>query len=122
MTTILIIDDNPLHKKIMGDFLQAAGYHMLDADDAETGLDMAASERPDLILMDLQLPNMDGLTATRILKNDTRLRHIPVIALTAQAMQGDRERALRAGCDAYISKPFDLYEFTACVRDLLKTV
>ncbi|GMR00166.1 MAG: response regulator [Zetaproteobacteria bacterium] len=102
---ILIIEDNPTNMKLVSLLVEKAGYSILTASEAETGIAMARKEHPDLILMDIQLPGIDGLTATSILKGDVATRDIPVIALTAFAMDGDREKMLAGGCDGYITKP-----------------
>lgn len=104
-SSILIIEDNDSNLKLATFILEAVGHTVLAAQDAETGLTMARSEAPDLILMDIQLPGMDGLEATKLLKGDSALRAIPVIALTALAMKGDEDRIRAAGCDGYIAKP-----------------
>ncbi|MBC7605234.1 MAG: response regulator [Ramlibacter sp.] len=113
MAHILIIEDNAANMKLAVLLLENAGHTSLSAADAETGLTMARSSRPDLILMDIQLPGMDGLAATVLLKNDPVTAGIPVLALTAMAMKEDREKTRLAGCDAYIAKPLrylELYE------------
>ncbi len=107
---ILIVEDNPDNRTLISDILLALNYEVVEATDGEQGVARAVQERPDLILMDLSLPQMDGWTATRHIKGNPALTHIPIIALTAHAMVGDRERALEAGCDDYISKPIDLRE------------
>ena len=107
---ILIVEDNPDNRTLLTDILTALEYTVIEATDGEQGVAKATEERPDLILMDLSLPQMDGWTATRHIKANAALAHIPVIALTAHAMIGDREKALEAGCDDYISKPIDLHE------------
>jgi two-component system cell cycle response regulator DivK len=110
---ILIIEDNPANMKLACFLLQKAGHTALCASDAETGLTLARAELPDLILMDIQLPAMDGLEATALIKQDPATAAIPVIALTAMAMKVDQAKSEVAGCDAYISKPLrykDLYE------------
>ncbi len=104
---ILVIEDNPINMELITDLLNVTGYRVLQAGDAETGITLARTERPALILMDISLPGMDGLTATRILKQDPITRDIPVVALTAHAMKGDKEKILAAGCTDYISKPID---------------
>jgi two-component system cell cycle response regulator len=104
---ILIIDDNPQNLKLARVLLARDGYHIETADDAEQALALLERFAPQLILMDLQLPGMDGLTLTRRLKADPARAHIPIVAVTAYAMKGDEARALEAGCDAYISKPID---------------
>ena len=95
--------------------LQSAGHTVITAVDAEAGLTLARGERPDLILMDIQLPGMDGLEATSLLKLDVATRAIPVIALTALAMKGDEDRIRAAGCDGYIAKPMGIHEFLAAI-------
>ncbi|MBF0317963.1 MAG: response regulator [Nitrospirae bacterium] len=117
---ILIIEDNPLNMKLASDVLRRQGYTVLQATDADTGINIAIQERPDLILMDIQLPGMDGLAATRLLKNNETTKQIKIIALTAFAMKGDEERMIEAGCDAYVSKPIRYKEFLATVESLLK--
>lgn len=107
---ILVVEDNMDNMTLIIDVLQSLDYEVLQATDGEQGVALAETEVPDLILMDLSLPRMDGWTATRAIKAEDSLRHIPVIALTAHAMVGDRERALDAGCDDYISKPINLQE------------
>jgi CheY-like chemotaxis protein len=104
---ILIVDDNPQNLKLARILLTGEGYDVRTAIDAEQALDVLASFAPRLILMDLQLPTMDGLTLTRLLKKDPRHAHIFVVALTAYAMKGDAEKALAAGCDGYVTKPID---------------
>jgi len=118
MTTILVVEDHPLNMKLARKLLTSAGYRVLGASDAESGLSVAREMHPDLILMDIQLPGMDGMEATRIIKSVPELRMIPVIALTALAMQGDEQRMLACGCDDYISKPLRperLFEKVAAV-------
>lgn len=117
--TILIIEDNPMNTKLVRDLLQASGYRTLEVETAPAGLEVARRERPDLILMDIELPGVDGLEATRMLKSDPLTRDIPVIAVTAYAMKGDREKALAAGCDDYVSKPIDIRFLLERVRALL---
>ena len=116
MARILVIEDSPTNMMLTVDILEHAGHIVLQAERADTGLDIAAHDAPDLILMDIQLPDMDGMTATRILKADPRTAKVPVIALTASAMKGDRERILEAGCDGYIEKPIRYKEFLAEVE------
>ena len=96
--------------------LESAGHSVINATDAEAGLTLARDEQPQLILMDIQLPGMDGLEATRLLKQDDATRGIPVIALTALAMKGDEQRILAAGCDGYIAKPLDYKDFLASIK------
>lgn len=116
---ILVVEDNRDNMILITDVLVSLSYAVIQATDGEQGLQKAASERPDLILMDLSLPRMDGWTATRRLKANVDLQHIPIIALTAHAMMGDRERALEAGCDDYISKPINLPELRKKLTSLL---
>lgn len=117
--TVLIIEDNALNHKLVRDLLRAAGYRTLEAQNAADGLELARREKPDLILMDIELPGMDGLEATRILKADPVTAGIPVLAVTAYAMKGDEEKALAAGCDAYMAKPIEIRRFLEMVRHLL---
>ena len=115
MARILVVEDNADNMLLTVMLLQSVGHEVLTAVDAEAGLTLARQERPDLILMDVQLPGMDGLAATALLKADLATRAIPVIALTALAMKGDEERILAAGCDGYIAKPMRMHEFLATV-------
>lgn len=119
MARVLVIEDNAANMKLATLLLHNAGHVVLCAVDAETGLTLARAERPDLILMDLQLPGMDGLAATAILKRDVATAGIPVIALTALAMKEDRAKSQEAGCDAYIAKPLRYQELYAAVDTLL---
>ena len=105
--TILVVDDNPTNLKLVSDLLEFEGYEITRAEDAEQGQALLNNRLPDLILMDIALPGMDGLSLTRLLKADKRTRRIPIIALTAFAMKGDEEKALSAGCDAYLTKPIN---------------
>jgi two-component system, cell cycle response regulator DivK len=115
MAKILIIEDNPTNMSLTVFLLESAGHSVLTAADAEAGLTLARSELPNLILMDIQLPGMDGLEATALLKKDELTRTIPVIALTALAMKGDEERIRAAGCDGYIAKPMRYQELRATI-------
>jgi two-component system cell cycle response regulator DivK len=119
MARILIVEDNPANMKLATLLLHKAGHTALCAVDAETGLTLARAERPELILMDVQLPGMDGLAATALLKKDPATAAIPVIALTAMAMKEDREKTKAAGCDAYIAKPLRYQELFAAIDALL---
>ena len=119
MARVLIIEDNPANMKLASLLLLNAGHTVLSAVDAEAGLTMARAERPDLILMDIQLPGMDGLAATALLKRDPATAVIPVIALTAMAMKEDQEKSQVAGCDAYIAKPLRYQELYAAIDNLL---
>jgi two-component system cell cycle response regulator DivK len=116
---ILVIEDNVSNMTLATFLLESAGHTVLAATDAEAGLAAARAERPDLILMDVQLPGMDGLQATALLKAGTETSSIPVIALTALAMKGDAERIRSAGCDGYIAKPIAYKEFLATVTRFL---
>jgi len=122
MATILIVEDNVTNMKLSTFLLESADYTVLAATNAESGLTLAREARPDLILMDIQLPGMDGLEATAMLKADEATRRIPVIALTALAMKGDEERILAAGCDGYIAKPLDYKDFLARIKARLATL
>src|SRR5437667_5282270 len=104
---ILIIEDNLLNLELATDLLEANGFAVVQAQNAEMGLRLAREISPDLVLMDLSLPGMDGLQATQALKSDPLTRHLMVIALTAHAMKGDSEITLQAGCDGYLTKPID---------------
>jgi CheY-like chemotaxis protein len=117
---ILVVEDNLDNITLIADVLSSLDYDVLQAMDGEQGVLLASSERPDLILMDLSLPRMDGWTATRQIKANPELREIPVIALTAHAMVGDRERALEAGCDDYVTKPINLRELAQKLAQFLR--
>jgi two-component system cell cycle response regulator DivK len=119
MAKILIVEDNPANMRLSTLLLRNAGHDMLCALDAETALTMARTELPDLILMDIQLPGIDGLAATALLKQDAATAAIPIIALTAMAMKADQEKSQIAGCDAYIAKPLRYKELYAAVDSLL---
>ena len=109
--TVLVIEDNALNMKLVRTLLQLGKYRVLEAIDAETGIQMAREHQPDLILMDIQLSGMDGLSATRIIKEDQALKDIAVVALTSYAMQGDERKAIEAGCTGYIPKPIKTRSF-----------
>ncbi len=117
--TILIIEDDPRNLTLFRDLLQISGYSTIEASDGKQGIELAKAKKPDLILMDIQMPGMDGLEATRILKADATTSNIPVIALTAYAMKGDKERILEAGCDGYLAKPINTDEFLKEVAEYL---
>ena len=104
--TILVVEDQEDNRQILRDLLGSAGFLMIEAHDGEQALTVARSQRPDLILMDIQLPLVDGYEATRNIKRDPELRHIPVVAVTSYALSGDEQRARQAGCDAYVAKPY----------------
>jgi two-component system cell cycle response regulator DivK len=115
MATVLVVEDNADNLKLATFLLQSAGHTVLSATDAEAGLALARSQHPHLILMDIQLPGMDGLEATGLLKADHSTSSIPVVALTALAMKGDEERIRAAGCDGYIGKPMRYKEFLTAI-------
>ncbi|MEP6990438.1 MAG: response regulator [bacterium] len=115
MATVLVVEDNATNMALSVFLLESVGHTVLGAADAEIGLTMARERHPDLILMDIQLPGMNGLEATALLKSDDTTRSIPVIALTALAMKGDEERIRAAGCDGYIAKPMRYKDFLATV-------
>ena len=119
MARILIVEDNAANMKLAILLLQRAGHSVLCAADAEAGLTMARADLPDLILMDIQLPGMDGLAATALLKQDPVTSAIPIIALTAMAMREDRERSELAGCDGYVTKPLRYQQLYALIDALL---
>lgn len=119
---ILIVEDNDLNLKLVRALLLPSGYQVLEASDAETGIRLTRDHRPDMILMDIQLPGMDGLQATRIIKNDPELKEILVVALTSFAMKGDKDLALKAGCDGYITKPIDTRSFIRTIENKLATI
>lgn len=119
MARILIIEDNPANMKLVSLLLNNVGHTLFCANDAETGLTLTRMHRPDLILMDIQLPGMDGLAATALLKQDPDTAAIPIIALTAMAMKEDQEKTRVAGCDAYIAKPLRYKELYETINSLL---
>jgi two-component system cell cycle response regulator DivK len=119
MGLVLIVEDNPANMKLAKFLLESVGHTVVSAVDAEAGLSLARSARPDLILMDIQLPGMDGLEAIGLLKSNEATRAIPVIALTALAMKGDEERIRAAGCDGYIAKPIRYQEFLVTIAGQL---
>ena len=117
--TVLVIEDNEMNMKLARSLLQIGNYSVLEAVDAEVGIQMAREHHPDLIMMDIQLPGMDGLAATREIKNDPAMKDISIVALTSYAMQGDEEKARDAGCAGYISKPIDTRSFLETVGKFL---
>jgi two-component system cell cycle response regulator DivK len=119
MAKVLVVEDNPANMKLTSLLLHSAGHSVLGALDAETALRLAHEQGPDLILMDIQLPGMDGLAATALLKQDPATASIPIIALSALAMKADEERSQTAGCDAYIVKPLRYKELYAVMENLL---
>ena len=116
---VLIVEDNELNMKLFHDLLDAQGYETLQTREGLQALGLARAHRPDLILMDIQLPEISGLEVTKWLKEDDELAHIPVIAVTAFAMKGDEERIRQGGCEAYISKPISVIHFMDTVRKYL---
>ena len=119
MARILVIEDNATNMKLAVLLLQREGHEVLEAADAEAGIRLAREQLPQLVLMDLQLPGMDGLAASRLLKADAFTRDIRIVALTALAMNGDRDRVEAAGCDGYIAKPFHYKEFLKLVGEMV---
>jgi two-component system cell cycle response regulator DivK len=118
--TILIVEDNDLNMKLFVDVLEGAGYRVLQSGEGVAGFQLARAERPDLIVMDIQLPAISGLEVTRWLKEDPELRHIPVVAVTAYAMKGDKARMLEGGCEAYLAKPISVTSFLETIRRLIE--
>ncbi len=117
--TVLIVEDNELNMKLFNDLLDAHGYKTLQTRDGMEALDIAREKKPDLILMDIQLPEVSGLEVTKWLKEDDHLRGIPVVAVTAFAMKGDEEKIREGGCEAYISKPISVAQFLDTVRKFI---
>ena len=119
MAKVLVVEDNAANMTLATFLLESAGHTVLKASDAETGVALGGAEQPDLILMDIQLPGMDGLKATALLKADPTTRDIPVIALSAHALAGEREKALAAGCNEFDTKPIEFDRLVATVRRIL---
>jgi two-component system cell cycle response regulator DivK len=116
---ILVVEDQEDLRGILRDLLVSSGYEMLEAGDGRAGVDMAKAEKPDLILMDIQMPVMDGYDATRAIKGEPDLNPIPIVAVSSFAMKGDEEKARAAGCDHYITKPYSPMQLLKLVRSLL---
>ncbi len=116
---ILMIEDQEDNRRILRDLLTSAGYEMIEAVTGEEGVAAAETHRPDLILMDIQLPGLDGYEAARRIKANSALRHIPIIAVTSYALSGDDVKALEAGCDGYVTKPFSPRALLAKIREYL---
>lgn len=116
---VLIVEDNAANRLLMVDILKVHGYEVLEAKDGQEGIRLARELRPDLILLDMQMPVLDGIEAARILKSDPETRHIKILAVTSFAMKGDRERILAAGVDEYMAKPIDTRQLPIFVRRLL---
>ena len=114
--TVLIVEDNELNMKLFNDLLEAHGYATVQTRNGMEAIDLVRLHRPDLILMDIQLPEVSGLQVTQWIKNDEELKHIPVIAITAFAMKGDEEKIRQGGCEAYLSKPISVAKFLETVR------
>ena len=117
---ILVVEDHEDNRQILRDLMASADLKMIEAWDGEAALTVAAAERPDLILMDIQLPGIDGYEVTRRLKADPMLRHIPIIAVTSYALSGDEEKARAAGCDGYVAKPFSPRKLLEKIREYLR--
>ena len=117
---VLVVEDNELNMKLFNDLLESQGYEVIQTRDGLSALDLARAHRPDLIIMDIQLPEVPGTDVIKWLKEDESLRHIPVIAVTAFAMKGDQERIRESGCEAYMSKPITVTEFLETVRRFLE--
>ncbi len=117
---ILIVEDNPIHMKLMEMTLRAKHYTFLQASDGEEAIDIAMREHPDLILMDIRLPKMDGFKVTKKLRENRAFSHTPIIALTAHAMRGDKDRVMEAGCDMYITKPIDTRKLPGVIAEMLQ--
>jgi two-component system cell cycle response regulator DivK len=119
MTKVLLVEDNEMNRDMLSRRLTRRGFHVISAADGRQGVDLARSEKPDIILMDMSLPVLDGWEATRRVKSDDVTRNVPVIGLTAHAMSGDREKALEAGCDEYDTKPVELDRLIDMIEKLL---
>ena len=118
--TVLVVEDNELNMKLFNDLLEAHGYNVVQTRDGLKALDLARTHKPDLILMDIQLPEVSGIEITKWLKEDDALRSIPVIAVTAFAMKGDEQKIREGGCEAYISKPISVVNFLQTIDGFLK--
>ena len=117
--SVLIVEDNELNMKLFNDLLEANGYGTIQTRSGVEAVELARRHRPDLILMDIQLPEVSGLQVIQWIKDDDELKHIPVIAITAFAMKGDEEKIRQGGCEAYLSKPISVVKFLETVRDYL---
>ncbi|MEM7333024.1 MAG: response regulator [Chloroflexota bacterium] len=122
MTKILLVEDNEMNRDMLSRRLRRKGYKVVEAQDGQVGVKMASAEQPDLILMDMSLPVIDGWEATRLIKANKQTKNIPIIAQTAHAMADDREKCLEAGCDDYTTKPIHMPQLLAKIEGLLKTV
>ena len=119
MTRILMIEDTEDNRQIVRDLMESVGYDLIEAGDGAAGVAMAAEHKPDLILMDIQLPVMDGYEASRQIKAQPELSHIPIIAVTSYALSGDEAKTRAAGCDGYVAKPFSPRELLAKINEFL---
>jgi two-component system cell cycle response regulator DivK len=117
--TVMIVEDNELNMKLFNDLLESRGYNVIQTRNGMEALDLARAHMPDLILMDIQLPEVSGLVVTKWLKDDEQLAHIPVVAVTAFAMKGDEERILQGGCEGYISKPISVSHFLETIAQYI---
>ncbi len=117
---ILLVEDNPATVDIIQTELEFLGYDSAIAENGQKAVDLAATYRPDLIVMDISLPKMDGLEATSLIRNNSKTQNIPILAATARALPGDREKCIQAGCDDYIAKPFTHRELGAVIKKLIK--
>ena len=117
--TVMIVEDNELNMKLFNDLLESRGYNVIQTRSGMEALDLARAHMPDLILMDIQLPEVSGLVVTKWLKDDDQLAHIPVVAVTAFAMKGDEERILQGGCEGYISKPISVSHFLETIAQYI---
>jgi two-component system, cell cycle response regulator DivK len=117
---ILMVEDTEDNRQIIRDLVESVGYELLEAHDGAAGVAMASEHKPDLILMDIQLPVLDGYEATRRIKADPALKHIPIIAVTSYALSGDEAKTRDAGCDGYIAKPFSPRKLLATINDFLR--
>lgn len=116
---ILVVEDNDRNRRLLKILLRARGYEVVEASTGKEALEYLEAQKPDLILMDIQLPSMDGLTLTKQIKSDEKTKDIPVVAVTAYAMKGDKERILEAGCNAYVSKPINTQELPQLIANIL---
>lgn len=117
--TVMIVEDNELNMKLFHDLLEANGYRTIQTRNGTEALDLARNHKPDLILMDIQLPEISGLDVTRWIKEDDTIRHIPIIAVTAFAMKGDEDKIRQGGCEAYIAKPISVAKFLETIQRFL---
>ena len=121
MATVLVVEDNEMNMQLVEYLLEEGGFDILKASSGEEALQLTHDQTPDLVLMDIHLPGMDGLSVVRQMKEDSRTKTIPILALTAHAMRGDRDRFLQAGCDGYISKPIDVKTFVPSIQRYIRT-